>query len=605
MYRCAKSCAATAVFTLLMALGVFGDEASISVVPIGTGPNGELAPGAVIDGDTITIITDPVDPIPVFFEFRIGDWDPNDIGTRLAGYTAAFDSLSYASGTAGVLTPNVGSDPCGACSDNASPCFSVVDCSPGTCSVSGNSCHPVGGACPAGEVCVGAASCNPVGNGDDVCEAQLGTGSWCAPPGYYLGTGTCSFAYTDSSRADFVLADAGATIPALGVNVPDFRTAFIAFSGAPHDPVPFPAEGFYAATFSLLVPPDARGTFTISLKPFPDSILDSAAGPPITPFNVFPARIRVNPGRCCYQLQLTPQDRQRCVDNVTESECAERLGVTFFETGATCADPCPAVCGDNVNNQASEACDGTDDASCPGACSSDCVCVSCGDDVVNLPGEVCDGTDDAACPGLCLGDCTCPAFCGDDVVNQPGEVCDGTDDAACPGLCQGDCTCPATCGDNIVNQEVEECDGSDDAACPGLCLGDCTCDAFCGDDEINLPGEECDGADDAACPDLCLGDCTCAPFCGDNIVNQDEECDGTDNAACAGICLSNCRCNPTCGDINGDGDADMLGVAIFMNCFTGSGGGPVAPECTCAKFDADDDIDLDDFLGFFNALNGP
>ena len=108
---------------------------------------------------------------------------------------------------------------------------------------------------------------------------------------------------------------------------------------------------------------------------------------------------------------------------------------------------CP-VCGDNKVNQATEQCDGTDSALCPGACRANCTCppvARCGDNIINQASEQCDGTADAACPGRCRVDCTCaPApVCGDNVVNQPSEQCDGTDSALCPGACQADCTCPA------------------------------------------------------------------------------------------------------------------------------------------------------------------
>jgi len=65
----------------------------------------------------------------------------------------------------------------------------------------------------------------------------------------------------------------------------------------------------------------------------------------------------------------------------------------------------------------------------------------CGDNLVNQPTEQCDGTDRFACLGACTPDCTCAAACGDGHVNQPSEQCDGADDAACPGLCLSDCTC--------------------------------------------------------------------------------------------------------------------------------------------------------------------
>src|SRR5439155_13509119 len=45
---------------------------------------------------------------------------------------------------------------------------------------------------------------------------------------------------------------------------------------------------------------------------------------------------------------------------------------------------------------------------CPGPCASDCTCAPvCGDGRVDQPGEACDGSDDAACPGLCLSTCRC------------------------------------------------------------------------------------------------------------------------------------------------------------------------------------------------------
>lgn len=80
---------------------------------------------------------------------------------------------------------------------------------------------------------------------------------------------------------------------------------------------------------------------------------------------------------------------------------------TINVTGVAAA---PAVCGDNIRNQASEHCDGTEDYSCPGECQADCTCPprpTCGDNVVNRKSEECDGTDDASCPGGCQTTCTC------------------------------------------------------------------------------------------------------------------------------------------------------------------------------------------------------
>jgi len=120
---------------------------------------------------------------------------------------------------------------------------------------------------------------------------------------------------------------------------------------------------------------------------------------------------------------------------------------------------CP-VCGDNKVNQASEQCDGTDSALCPGACRANCTCPPapvCGDNVVNQASEQCDGTADAACPGRCRADCTCaPApVCGDNAINQPTEQCDGTDSALCPGACRVDCTCPPPPGAPVGTVEAD------------------------------------------------------------------------------------------------------------------------------------------------------
>jgi hypothetical protein len=198
---------------------------------------------------------------------------------------------------------------------------------------------------------------------------------------------------------------------------------------------------------------------------------------------------------------------------------------------------------------------------------------TCGDGSINQASEICDGADDAACPGLCQADCSClPEVCGDGEVNQPAEECDGADDSACPGACQPDCTCvPLVCGDGTVNQAGEECDGADDGLCPGFCQGDCTCAAaICGDGVVNQPGEVCDGADDAGCPGFCQPDCTCTPdVCGNNVQEGAEACDGVDDATCPDQCSSLCSC-PTQLTL-----AMGAGSEAHANPITGLLGGPI------------------------------
>jgi cysteine-rich repeat protein len=61
----------------------------------------------------------------------------------------------------------------------------------------------------------------------------------------------------------------------------------------------------------------------------------------------------------------------------------------------------------------------------------------CGDGIAGVR-HACDGADDAACPGLCDGGCGCPAVCGN-AVAEAGEECDdgGTADFdGCSAACE-------------------------------------------------------------------------------------------------------------------------------------------------------------------------
>lgn len=108
--------------------------------------------------------------------------------------------------------------------------------------------------------------------------------------------------------------------------------------------------------------------------------------------------------------------------------CGGNYAVTV-ETGS---------CG-NGTIDCGEACDP------PGpCCSATCQDIRvCGDNV-RCGTEACDGTDDAACPGLCSATCTCNLpRCGDNIINQPTEICDGTATPLCPAgsYCATNCTC--------------------------------------------------------------------------------------------------------------------------------------------------------------------
>lgn len=62
---------------------------------------------------------------------------------------------------------------------------------------------------------------------------------------------------------------------------------------------------------------------------------------------------------------------------------------------------------------------------------------------------------------------------------------------------------------------------------------------------------------------------------------------------------------PSDGDFDDDGDVDANDSDQFELCFTGPGGGPVAPACFRGDFDLDDDIDCDDWIEFKLAWTDP
>jgi hypothetical protein len=310
------------------------------------------------------------------------------------------------------------------------------------------------------------------------------------------------------------------------------------------------------------------------------------------------------------------------------------------------------ICGDGVLNRVEEECDGSDlgGFSCELlgfdtgtlSCKADCVldrtgCASepeCGDNVVNQMTEECDGTDldQNTCESLgymsgtllCAPDCkldktlcvidpTKPV-CGDGIIDKPNyagfyEECDGValDNKQCTdfddydtGILQCSSTCefdynlcinlpPPICGDNIKNQMTEDCDGLDlnglncndfgcdsgvlecSQSCDFVTTGCFDCGAeFCGNNKVDRMEEECDGLDlqSKQCSDFgfytggslgCTTDCqfdfnacTGPPtVCGDGVINDvDEVCDGTDlgghSCQSEGFLSGDLKCNPTC-----------------------------------------------------------
>ena len=283
-----------------------------------------------------------------------------------------------------------------------------------------------------------------VGDTDDTVCSKNG----CADGDYFM-TLNVKFQGRDDPDPVFQLRDQFTAWRNAHRDVPDavHSTAKLSFDRLPSDGVSQSTLAIRLRDFRNRLVAVAPGSLTVSHAPNSAGI--STLGPLVDNGNgVFFVTITAGVGSGAAEavsgtdlFRITIADGSRPVILMPEPE------LTFCDPGPNCLPP--PVCGDNVVNQTSEVCDGTDDAACPGACQTNCTCPPaeiCGDNVVNQASEVCDGSDDAACPGACRSDCTCPssASCGDGVVNQGGEVCDGADDTACPGACQPDCTCPAS-----------------------------------------------------------------------------------------------------------------------------------------------------------------
>jgi cysteine-rich repeat protein len=178
------------------------------------------------------------------------------------------------------------------------------------------------------------------------------------------------------------------------------------------------------------------------------------------------------------------------VECLQDSVCgnSEVTGVEGCDDGNTtngdgCSSVCEdEICGDGViNNNGTEACDGLAGVT-PGVNVCDVVTCqlvilpTCGDDVINQPTEQCDGTDTAA-GRTCSATCTFVPVCGNGFVEAP-EVCDDGN-VVSEGDCSADCSegpADPICGDNAINQPSEQCDGT---AIPAGQPTGTTCSATC------------------------------------------------------------------------------------------------------------------------------
>ncbi|MBS1266907.1 MAG: hypothetical protein MAG795_00876 [Candidatus Woesearchaeota archaeon] len=323
------------------------------------------------------------------------------------------------------------------------------------------------------------------------------------------------------------------------------------------------------------------------------------------------------------------------------------------ETGLDCGGSCPAcstepkVCGDDEVNRPKEDCDGSDlegkecsdfddyDEGFVLSCKSDCTfdfseCQGpgeeCGDNVVNQMTEDCDGSDlkglncqDFGYNGGSLSckdcefdtsSCTSPRndFCGDGDKNRDIEECDSPDlvSKECSDFddyilgdldCTSDCLFDTTdcsgiddkkCGDDDVNQITEVCDGDDlnnrDCQYFGYAVGTLSCKTSCEYDftgcvtkEVNCnDNDDCESGFCHPASNICMN-----PSCSDGFENQHET-----DVDCGGACSTKCKAGKGCEN---DYDCETR----YCNQRTGKCEGTTTDHCSNNQLDQGKESDID------------
>jgi hypothetical protein len=217
------------------------------------------------------------------------------------------------------------------------------------------------------------------------------------------------------------------------------------------------------------------------------------------------------------------------------------------EVNASCTGA--EFCGDNIRNQQSEECDGTDDSACPGNCAPDCTCPGIGAHkcvldpnnsallvdfgISSLPANP-TGSLDIQCgaedPGTGKAPCTCLVQDLDPLDLQPiGFICLTAASSPCdPGEidCDGG---NALDVDMTSEHSIGTCTNKADceAQCAAFCAPDITfdpsCEGFCEGgvndgvvctDNSDCPGGDCPGPPGGHSPDPHLCGCSCVSIGG-------------------------------------------------------------------------------------------
>jgi len=189
----------------------------------------------------------------------------------------------------------------------------------------------------------------------------------------------------------------------------------------------------------------------------------------------------------------------------------------------------------------------------------------------------------AAVCSACATPLPCPGE-GDCCVDNGTPGCS---DATC---CEDVCSIDPRCCDDVWNAD---CAFTANLLCGGVGAQYC---GFCPGTETCCEFHASPGCDRESCCTLVCGmDATC--------------CTDRWSLSCRRLALDNCPATvcdcATPGDFDEDGGMTLGDVADFMNCYTGSAGGPVDTACACADFNGDGVVDAKDTRDFVAEITGP
>ena len=345
--------------------------------------------------------------VNVMLELQVNDWSGPDGTTRLRAFEVTLDPNGFSNGLGGSLT------------EKLIPCTDDAEC----VAAFGGFCSVFGDACRQNDDCAQFPT--------ETCEGSACVDWFSRLRGY------CAPVYVGTKRPDFCLVH---TDPVVGVDVslPEYR-----FGSAGFDPA---GEAFgdldltakdgkaYMGTLWLEVPYNAKGSYTVGLYPFPNTLLVDQDTQYIPMVGVVPGKITVfhcadadcQPNGIPDDCEIEQGQTEDCNGNGVPDECDVRRS-----TSTDCNDnQTPDEC--DIADGTSQDCNGNDvsddcEPDCDGSgVADDCEEDSDGDGVI----DACDGCPDDpnwTSPGAC----GCGVLFVDsdlDTVPNCVDQCPGVDD---------------------------------------------------------------------------------------------------------------------------------------------------------------------------------